>query len=228
MNKVIAVDPNSAEAAQAKALDRAAEEGLARAQGAGIGVRAGSAASSPKPQDSSLSFSNELIDVGVRRLDLIGPSSTSADDRVGELPFPRQQHALHHPRKRVVRLDRSSPCSERVARDDRRCRARPRASPWRRGSTPRQGRCRGSRDIRPAPCAAPRPAAPGSSTMPSDEQTSAALVAHDARRIDRAAPAAAGSTVRDRRSTASALTAEARTTASGSAAAPINALTIAG
>ena len=102
MNKVIAADPNSAEAAQAKALIEQLKKG---------------SSSSEDPDSSTsvfLSFSNELIDVGVRRLDRSGLLPHL--HRVGELSFPRQQHALHHPRKRVVRLDRASPCSGRRAR----------------------------------------------------------------------------------------------------------------
>ena len=103
MNKVIAAEPNSAEAAQAKALIEQLKKGI------------GSGGAVTHRFRLFSSFSNELIDVRVRRLDRSGLLPHL--HRLGELPFPRQQHALHHPRKRVIRLD-GGRLVQGVARDD--------------------------------------------------------------------------------------------------------------
>ena len=169
-------------------------------------------------------FSNELIDVGVRRLDRSGLLPHL--HRFRELPFPRQQHALHHPRKRVVRLD-GGRLVEGVARDHRRCRAPLRASPWRRGSTPRPGTCRGSPRTRPAPSSAPLRQVPAARRC----RTRRALRPpwRAPRACDRPGAPAPGPSARSRSPIVpSAFSADARTIGSGSSAAPISEFTIAG
>ena len=72
------------------------------------------------------------------------------------------------------------------------------------------------------------PAGPGSSTMPNDDEHFGGLGAHDARLIDQPRQRS-GASARSRSPIVpSAFTAAARTTGSGSAAAPISAFTIAG